>query len=71
MGEFKEQKIAVILSFTETDPVLINNGIRIATIFKKELCLLVHERKNNVPDNWMELIENHILIEDLFLIFTK
>lgn len=39
MAEVKHQKIIVFLSFTEIDKNLILNGIRLATIFKKELCL--------------------------------
>lgn len=39
MAEVEQQKIVVLLSLSETDKNLILNGIRIATIFKKELCL--------------------------------
>ena len=39
MTEVKHQKIIVFLSFDETDKNLILNGIRIASIFRKELCL--------------------------------
>jgi hypothetical protein len=50
MAEVKQQKIAVFLSLTETDKNLIMAGIRISTIFKKELCLCYNyskkEKKN-------------------------
>ena len=45
MTEVKHQKIIVFLSLTETDKNLILNGIRIATIFKKELCLCYNHSK--------------------------
>ncbi len=62
MGEYKEQKIVVILSLNESDPILIDNGIQLATIFKKELCLLIHNRKkqNKIPGNWLNQVENYI-----------
>ena len=39
MTESKQQKIIVFVSFNDFDKNLILNGIRLATIFKKELCL--------------------------------
>jgi hypothetical protein len=45
MQEVKEQKIIVLLSLSNTDRNLIMNGIRIATIFKKELCLCYNIQK--------------------------
>ncbi len=47
MGEIKEQKIVVILTMTESDKNLIRNGIQLATIFRKELCLLIHIQKRS------------------------
>lgn len=41
----KQQKIVVLLSLTETDKNLILNGIRLASIFKKELCLCYNYSK--------------------------
>ncbi|NCB07426.1 MAG: hypothetical protein EOM73_04610 [Bacteroidia bacterium] len=40
MTEKKEQKIVVFLSLAPSDKTLILNGIKIASIFRKELCLL-------------------------------
>lgn len=40
MVEFNKQKIIVLLSLNSVDKALILNGIKIATIFRKELCLL-------------------------------
>ena len=45
MAEVKHQKIVVLLSLNLTDKNLILNGIRIATIFRKELCLCYNYSK--------------------------
>ena len=45
MSENKEQKIIVLLSLTSADKNLILNGIRIACIFRKELCLCYNYSK--------------------------
>ena len=45
MSENKEQKIIVLLSLTSADKNLILNGIRIASIFRKELCLCYNYSK--------------------------
>jgi len=46
----KEQKIVVLLSLTPSDKMLILNGLKIASLFHKELCLLYNfsqkEKKN-------------------------
>lgn len=46
----KEQKIVVLLSLTPSDKILILNGLKIASLFHKELCLLYNfpqkEKKN-------------------------
>ena len=46
MDENKEQKIVVFLSLKHSDKMLILNGIKIASIFRKELCLLYNYSKN-------------------------
>jgi hypothetical protein len=46
MSDVKHQKIIVFLSLSQTDKNLILNGIRIATIFRKELCLCYNHAKN-------------------------
>ena len=45
MTEVKQQKIIVLLSLTPSDKNLILNGIKIATIFRKELCLCYNYSK--------------------------
>ncbi len=50
MSESKAQKIVVFLSLENTDKNLIINGIRIATIFKKELCLCFNTGKKNTEE---------------------
>jgi hypothetical protein len=51
MSEKKEQKIVVFTSFTPADKNLILNGIKLASVFKKELCLVYllsrNEQKNS------------------------
>ena len=46
MDEKKRQKVFVVLSLDESDKVLIINGIKISSIFRKELCLLYNSRGN-------------------------
>ena len=41
----KEQKIVVLLSLTPSDNMLILNGLKIASLFHKELCLLYNFQK--------------------------
>jgi hypothetical protein len=56
----KDQKIAVPLSFGNSDKNLILNGIRIASIFKKELCLLYNyseKEKNNIDELALRLTD--------------
>lgn len=62
MAEVKHQKIIVFLSFTETDKNLILNGIRIASIFKKELCLCYNYPKKaiNHKEQFKEKITSYL-----------
>jgi hypothetical protein len=41
----KEQKIVVLLTLTPSDRMLILNGLKIASLFRKELCLLFNFSK--------------------------
>lgn len=45
MTKKKEQKIIVLLSLNSSDNTLLLNGIKIASIFRKELCLLYNYSK--------------------------
>lgn len=45
MTEVKAQKVVVLLSLDKTDRNLIINGIRVASIFQKELCLCYNYKK--------------------------
>ena len=47
MTEKKPQKIVVSLCLDESDHSLIMNGIKIAAIFKKELCLFYNHSVKN------------------------
>lgn len=50
MTEVKSQKIVVLLSVNEYDKNLIINGIRISSIFQKELCLCYNYSKKEKSD---------------------
>jgi hypothetical protein len=62
MTEVKHQKIIVFLSFSETDKNLILNGIRLATIFRKELCLCYNysKKEKNKKDELKEKLAAYI-----------
>jgi len=45
MGRITNQKIAVDLNLLDSDKILIMNGSKLATIFRKELLLIYHKRK--------------------------
>lgn len=45
MDKVKKQNIAVLLRLDENNKVLIRNGLKLAGIFGKELCLLYNYRK--------------------------
>jgi hypothetical protein len=48
MGEKKEQKIIVFTTLSPSDKGLILSGVKIASIFKKELCLAYRMHKKEV-----------------------
>lgn len=50
MTENKQQKIIVPFSFTPADKNVVLNGIKIAGIFKKELCLLYNFKKKELHE---------------------
>lgn len=56
MPDSKEQKIIVLAELNPTDNTLILNGIKIATIFKKELCLVYNDPKR--------VKKNHLKFKD-------
>jgi hypothetical protein len=62
MAEVKHQKIIVLLSLTQTDKNLILNGIRIASIFKKELCLCYnyHKKEKNQKEEFKEKLSAYL-----------
>ena len=61
MSEKKEQKIIVLLSLFPSDKTLILNGIRIASIFKKELCLCFNHsnRQKNERDRIKKILTEY------------
>ncbi len=50
MSEVKSQKIVVLLSINVYDKNLIINGIRVSSIFQKELCLCYNYNKKEKPE---------------------
>ena len=48
MSEKKEQKIVVFITFSPADKNLILNGIKLASVFKKELCLVYRMNYKNL-----------------------
>lgn len=51
MTENKEQKVVVFIELKPSDNTLIINGIKIASIFNKELCLLYNYNKQKKKDH--------------------
>jgi hypothetical protein len=51
MSEKKEQKIVVFTTFTPADRNLILNGIKLASVFKKELCLVYLLNRSEVKNS--------------------
>jgi hypothetical protein len=47
MSGNKEQQIVIFLELSESDKTLIQYGIKVAGIFKKELCLVYNQVKTN------------------------
>ncbi|HSH20755.1 MAG TPA: hypothetical protein VLA03_09895 [Draconibacterium sp.] len=62
MAEVKHQKIIVFLSLNGIDKNLILNGIRIATIFKKVLCLCYNysKKEKNKKEELKEKIATYL-----------
>lgn len=58
MKNAKDQKIVVLLSLQESDKNLILNGIRVASIFRKELCLLYNHSKMEKSN--LEILESKL-----------
>jgi hypothetical protein len=48
MNQEKEQKVVVLTSLNPQDKMLILNGIKIAVMFKKELCLVYNHKKQDI-----------------------
>ena len=59
MSEKKEQKIVVFTTFTPADKNLILNGIKLALVFKKELCLVY--RMNNKELKQREVFKQKLI----------
>lgn len=64
MAENKEQKIVVYIEFKDTDQNLILHGLKLATIFKKELCLLYnyHSKQKKQRDQYKEQLQSYAAI---------
>jgi hypothetical protein len=62
MTDTKEQKIIVFTELKPTDNTLILNGIKIASIFKKELCLVYNYKKSQKKNHskFKEKLQNYL-----------
>lgn len=62
MSEVKDQKIIVLCELKPSDKDLILNGIKIASIFKKELCLVYNYSKKKKKSylKFKEEIQNYV-----------
>ncbi len=62
MSEVKEQKIVVLLSLKTADKNLILNGIKIASIFRKELCLCINlkEKEKKDKEKYKSLLTSYL-----------
>lgn len=61
MAEYREQKIVVLTELNQNDAGLIRHGIKLASVFKKELCL-VHNlpgRKNKPAEKTKRLLTSY------------
>lgn len=63
MGEIKNQKIAVLLQLDTSDKSLILSGIKIASIFEKELCLVYHftKKEKEKRDQIRQKLQEYLL----------
>ncbi|WP_347841153.1 hypothetical protein [uncultured Draconibacterium sp.] len=61
MADNKEQKIVVFTELTESDNNLILHGLKLAAIFKKELCLLYNYSLKQKPrqSNFKQQLQNY------------
>lgn len=67
MGVKKEQKIIVFTTLSPKDKTLILNGIKLASVFKKELCLFYHLKNNELKKGEQirkQLTEYTVLIKN-------
>ncbi|QIA08417.1 hypothetical protein [Draconibacterium halophilum] len=64
MTDSKEQKIVVYTELKETDQNLILHGLKLAAIFKKELCLLYnyHPKQKKQRDELKEKLQKYAAI---------
>jgi len=81
MSENKAQKIAVLTQLNQSDKTLILNGIKLASIFKKELCLVYnytpkekskHHEFKNILENYLQTVKREIpLLKTSVLVLSK
>ncbi len=62
MKQQKEQKIIVLTTLSDDDKKLIFNGIKIASIFKKELCLVYNypRKKKKNHELFRSVLQNYV-----------
>lgn len=61
MEKYKEQKIVILINLNKSDHNLILHGIKLSSIFNKELCLLNVYPENNTfdPEQIKKILENY------------
>lgn len=59
MAEHKEQKIIVLTELNQNDKGLIKHGIKLAFVFKKELCLVHNLSKRNKNSEAKQLLVSY------------
>ncbi len=63
MSQTSEQKVVVLTTLNSTDKNLILTGIKIASVFKKELCLVYNSTKKekNKLNHYKSILQNYLV----------
>jgi hypothetical protein len=65
MDKQVRQKIVIALSLSDTDKNLILNGIRISSVFRKELCLMYNFQNHSKKDRSSDTEKLNVLTSDI------
>lgn len=63
MNEVKKQKIAVLVNLDQDDRSLILNGVHVASIFGKELCLVYNRSRNDKAhqEKYKQMLQDYLI----------